>query len=229
LIGNPHITERNCIMKDATLAQGNQLMNLILQKKMSAQRFQELFASGFFSDLLNVDLKLVNRRELQRFLCLPPLVQTYEVTTVSIDVIRKMVKEDGVYKAGGSAVPEILVIPQRFLVGEKETVFLLQLNCEDFLQENDENIDRNITETEALREMKKRGYEPGGLLEMTDLLTSWSALRESNDAICAYEVLLVNGVETMCSIIWQAGHLAIRTKLDGNCGNNCRFLAKRQY
>jgi hypothetical protein len=42
-------------MKDTTLAQGNQIINLILQKKLPAEKLQKLFKSGLFSDLLDVE------------------------------------------------------------------------------------------------------------------------------------------------------------------------------
>lgn len=221
-------TERNCIMKDATLAQGNQVLNLILQKKKSAEELQELFTSGLLSDLLDADPKSVKRREFQRFLRLPHFVQVYEVTTIDSEIVEKIVREDGAYKSGGSACPEGITLPQR-ITGGKETILLLKLDREDFLQEDDEEIDRNIEEKEALGEMKKRGYEPGGLLEMADLITAHPELRDGHLSLVGFQVLLITGEEIMCGIVWQAGHLAIRTKLDANCGSNCRFLAKRQY
>lgn len=223
------IYERNCVMKDATLAQGNQVLSLILQKKKSAKKIQDLLASGLLSDLLDADPRLVKRREFQRFLSLPPLVTTYEVEAVATEVAEKMVLKDGVYQNGSPAVPRGLTFPQRDNAGEKQIILLLQLDCEDFLAENDQDIDRNIEEKEALREMKKRGYLPGGLLEMADLIVAHPELRKSYLSIVGFQVLLVNDKETLCSVIWQSGHLAIRTKLDGNCGSNCRFLAKRQY
>ncbi|MBI2024966.1 MAG: hypothetical protein HYT03_02695 [Candidatus Harrisonbacteria bacterium] len=53
-------------MKDATLAQGNQVLNLILQKQTPAKQLQDLLESGLLSDLLCANLQGVNREEFRR-------------------------------------------------------------------------------------------------------------------------------------------------------------------
>ena len=55
-------------MKDPTLAQGNQVLSLILQKIQSSSQLQFLFASGILSDLLEVDARGVNRGNFRIFL-----------------------------------------------------------------------------------------------------------------------------------------------------------------
>jgi len=224
-------------MKDATLAQGNQVLNLILQKKVTANQLQELLGSGLLTDLLITNVNSINRREFQRFLGLSPLVETYEVLSVENKLIEKMINEDGYYRtyighflgSAYSAVPKGLVLPQPRIVGQKRKLLLLDMGVEDFLSEDDEDIDRNITELEVLREMKKRGYTPCGLGDLVDLMVAHPRLRTTNNSIIAFQSLVINGIAKSCSIVWQSGHLAIRDRLDGNCGNNCRFLAIRQF
>jgi hypothetical protein len=60
-------------MKDATLAQGNQVLNLILQKRVSAEKIQRLVESGFLSDLLDADFDTFSRDEFRRVLDLEHL------------------------------------------------------------------------------------------------------------------------------------------------------------
>lgn len=55
-------------MKEATLAQGNQVLNLILQKKASSEKIQKLIASGLLSDLLDADLDRVERLGFRKIL-----------------------------------------------------------------------------------------------------------------------------------------------------------------
>ena len=55
-------------MKTATLAQGNQVLNLILQKKMPAEHLQKILESGLLSDLLDGNIDEVNRAEFRRVL-----------------------------------------------------------------------------------------------------------------------------------------------------------------
>lgn len=61
-------------MKVATLAQGNQVLSLILQKKMPAEQLQELIESGFLSDLLDANIEEVNRQEFRATVGLKPIV-----------------------------------------------------------------------------------------------------------------------------------------------------------
>ncbi|MFC1633135.1 hypothetical protein ACFL1U_03300 [Patescibacteria group bacterium] len=56
-------------MKKATLAQGNEIINLILQKEVSSAKVQSLLETGIFSDLLDVeDLRKVDRYALRQLL-----------------------------------------------------------------------------------------------------------------------------------------------------------------
>ncbi len=52
-------------MKDATLAQGNQVLNLILQKQTPASQLQALIESGFLSDILDANVESVDRKKLR--------------------------------------------------------------------------------------------------------------------------------------------------------------------
>jgi len=52
-------------MKDATLAQGNQVLNLILQKGVPASQLQALIESGLLSDLLDANVENVDRKKFR--------------------------------------------------------------------------------------------------------------------------------------------------------------------
>ena len=51
-----------------TLAQGNQVLNLILQQQTPREQLQELLASGLLSDLLNANLDNVDRNHFRKIL-----------------------------------------------------------------------------------------------------------------------------------------------------------------
>ncbi|TRZ77316.1 hypothetical protein D4R87_02985 [bacterium] len=53
-------------MKKATLAQGNQILNLILQKEIPVEQLQKIIESGLLTDLLNADLSNPINRGLFR-------------------------------------------------------------------------------------------------------------------------------------------------------------------
>jgi len=218
-------------MNNATLAQGNQILNLILQKKKTSDELQQLLG-GVLSDVLDANLSLVNRRELRRFLCIPPIAEVYTVLSVNDSVVSSFVRRHGKYRDSLSALPkDMIVTPEARLGGVSEEITVLSLTCEDFLSPDDEEIDRNITEQEALREMKRRGYTPCGMCEMVDLLIHFPKLKDDRYlSLVAFEPLHQGEEEDiLCSVVWQVGHLAVRNGLRGTCGNNCRFLAKRNY
>lgn len=175
-------------------------------------------------------LTLIQKREWQRFLLLPNLVEVYKVTTVDCEAVKEMVQKYAIIDHGlGSTRLKDITLPQRNTWGNG-TLFLLKFDCTDFLPEDNEERDRNIREREALREMKKRGYEPGGLLEMIDLITTHPELLKSKRSFVGFQILLVNGEETMCSITCQQPkEIIIRTHLNTNCERDSQFLAKRQY
>lgn len=52
-------------MKDATLAQGNQVLNLILQKETPASQLQALIESGLLSDVLDANVEAVDRKKFR--------------------------------------------------------------------------------------------------------------------------------------------------------------------
>lgn len=66
-------------MKTATLAQGNQVMNLILQKQVPAQQLQQLLESGLISDLLDANVARVDRAEFRELIGLTPYQVKVEV------------------------------------------------------------------------------------------------------------------------------------------------------
>ncbi|OGY62464.1 MAG: hypothetical protein A2745_03270 [Candidatus Harrisonbacteria bacterium RIFCSPHIGHO2_01_FULL_44_13] len=81
-------------MKDATLAQGNQVLNLILQKQVPAEHLQDLLESGLLSDLLCANLQEIKRDDFRRVCGLKLLMPTF---TLTIDpdkpYVRDMTKE----------------------------------------------------------------------------------------------------------------------------------------
>ena len=54
-------------MKEVTLAQGNQVLNLILQKKVPSQQLQRLLGSGLLSDLLDAHIDEVDELDRDDF------------------------------------------------------------------------------------------------------------------------------------------------------------------
>jgi len=55
-------------MKDATLAQGNEVLNLILKKRVPASQIQALLESGLLSDILEANIGEIDRFEFLRFI-----------------------------------------------------------------------------------------------------------------------------------------------------------------
>lgn len=63
-------------MEKATLAQGNQILNLILQKKIPSEQVQRVLESGLLSDILDANLEFfdeLRRDDIRRILGLCPL------------------------------------------------------------------------------------------------------------------------------------------------------------
>ena len=79
-------------MKKATLAQGNQVLSLILQKNLSSERLQRLLASGLLSDLLDVDPEEIDRGELGEVLA------GDETPEIVIDRINPFIPEEFIGK-----------------------------------------------------------------------------------------------------------------------------------
>lgn len=77
-------------MKEATLAQGNQVTNLILQKKVSSVQLQRLLHSGLLADLLEADFdKEINRRDFRRLIGFQGLFLELLEGSVSIPATNK--------------------------------------------------------------------------------------------------------------------------------------------
>ena len=55
-------------MKNVTLKQGNQVLNLILQKDIPCEQLQELLASGLLSDLLDANIQQIDRVKFRKVL-----------------------------------------------------------------------------------------------------------------------------------------------------------------
>ena len=64
-------------MKDTTLAQGNGILNLILQKAVPAEQLQSLIESGILSDILDANVAEIDRKKLRKFLGLKPIIRVY--------------------------------------------------------------------------------------------------------------------------------------------------------
>jgi len=55
-------------MKNVTLKQGNQVLNLVLQKDVPREQLQELLASGLLADLLDANIQQVDRIKFREVL-----------------------------------------------------------------------------------------------------------------------------------------------------------------
>ena len=67
-------------MKDATLAQGYQVLNLILQKRLPAEQLQAIIESGLLSVLLDANIGKINREEFRRVCGFKPFMPTFSIT-----------------------------------------------------------------------------------------------------------------------------------------------------
>ncbi len=54
-------------MSDTTLSQGNEILNLILKKRVPASQIQALLESGLLSDILDANTEEIDRFEFLRF------------------------------------------------------------------------------------------------------------------------------------------------------------------
>lgn len=61
-------------MTNATLAQGNGVLNLILQKRTSDQSLQGIIESGVLADVFSADFESINRNALQSALGIAPKI-----------------------------------------------------------------------------------------------------------------------------------------------------------
>jgi len=79
-------------MKDATLAQGNQVLTLILQKKIDLDQLQAVISSGLFSDLLEANVEAVDRERFREVIGLKTTA-TREVSQEFKDAIAMLEEE----------------------------------------------------------------------------------------------------------------------------------------
>ena len=79
-------------MKNITLAQGNQVLNLILQKDVPCEQLQELLASGLLSDLLDANIQQVDRKKFREVLGLMTVLE--QVGIVDLPSTGKFIVND---------------------------------------------------------------------------------------------------------------------------------------
>lgn len=114
-------------MSNATLAQGNQVLNLILQSRVSSSKLQDIMESGLLSDLLNSHifaLKCLDREAFQVMLGFPPWGQ---VGLHSPEIYKECeFKEEGCtndrinhYATGGTTKKEGVPIKERHCCNNK--------------------------------------------------------------------------------------------------------------
>lgn len=88
-------------METTTLAQGNQVLNLILQKKVTSGKFQALMESGLLSDLFDLDIERIfsiNREELRIFMKLGSINKKKYVLLIrnlppNYELVKKMMRK----------------------------------------------------------------------------------------------------------------------------------------
>lgn len=84
-------------MKNATLAQGNQVINLILQKEMPASQLQALIESGLLSDILDANVEHVDREKFREVIGLKKpgeKVRTHRFVIRNLSPSQELVEEE---------------------------------------------------------------------------------------------------------------------------------------
>ena len=84
-------------MKNANLAQGNQVLNLILQKQTSVKQLQALIESGLLSDLLDANVEEVDRdkfREVIGFKKPEKKARTHRFVIRNLSPSQELVEEE---------------------------------------------------------------------------------------------------------------------------------------
>jgi hypothetical protein len=138
-------------MKNATLAQGNQMLNLILQKQTSSEQLQELLKSGLFSDLLEANFEnYIDRDAFRRLVGLKP------INTFTINVNYDLPLEEMV-KAGKYDWVNREITTDKFPSKRKGTA-VIDVDLIFF--------NRDMEWDEVLLALDKMGYRPAELPEL---------------------------------------------------------------
>lgn len=142
-------------MKEATLAQGNQVLTLILQKRVPCVRLQALLSSGLLSDLLMADVGPVDRGKFREFLGVTDYVE--QNFSVKVDCTRSLVQ---MIKAGKYEWVNNGITAEHFSIEgegtqEKEVVLF--------------HFNKVMTSDNVITEMKKQGFRPARIEELLAL------------------------------------------------------------
>jgi len=138
-------------MKNATLAQGNQMLNLILQKQTPSEQLQRLMESGLFSDLLEATLENdIDRNAFRSLIGLKP-INAFAVT-VNYDLSVENAVKAGKYDWSNSDITTKNFPPKRKgKAGIELTLF---------------HFNRSMESDEVVREFDKQGLRPAELPEL---------------------------------------------------------------
>ncbi|MEE8131502.1 MAG: hypothetical protein V3T98_00400 [Candidatus Paceibacterota bacterium] len=138
-------------MKDVTLAQGNQVLNLILQKKIPTEQLQKLLASGLVSDLLDANLENgVDRNVFRRLIGLMPL-NTF-IVTVNYDLSVEEAVKAGKYDSSNNNIMTKNFSSNRRGKTEAEITLI--------------HFDSCMESEDVIREIDKQGFRLAELLEL---------------------------------------------------------------
>ncbi len=113
-----YIPKGGVAMKDATLAQGNQVLNLILQKQTPAEQLQTLIQSGLLSDLLDANVEEVNRDKFREVIGLRgPKVLKYQFVLEGGSPTDESVEREAKRLLGAVSISRWYVVDDRHFFG----------------------------------------------------------------------------------------------------------------
>ena len=138
-------------MKDATLAQGNQMLNLILQKQTPSEQLQRLMGSGLFSDLLEANLENgIDRNAFRVLIGLKPINAFH--LTVNYDLNVEAAVKAGNYDWTNKDISSKNFPSKRKGTADVELILV--------------HFNRYVESDEAIRELDKQGLRPAELPEL---------------------------------------------------------------
>jgi hypothetical protein len=205
-------------MKDATLAQGNQMLNLILQKRTPSEQLQRLMGSGLFSDLLEANLENgVDRNAFRSVIGLKPL-NTFDAFVVTVNY--GLTTEDAI-EAGNYDWKNNNITSKNFPSKRKGTV-----DIEIILV----HFNHPIYSDEAIKKLDEQGLRSAELPELLAFGAKYPDIQRDFPVIALGSVWQGPGGDRDCTSLYGRGSgrgLSL-SWLDDGWDDYCRFAAVRK-
>lgn len=148
-------------MDYATLAQGSQLQNLVVRKKLTVERLQALFETGLLTDLMDSDPSEVNRNDLRVVLGLEPKDR-------HIVRLRKGETFQGVIERGRWDQIDPTITPERYPFSIEHN---RQLTMEVV------NFGVSLNRVQAIEKAAKQGLKPPTYMEALGFCADYCYMR----------------------------------------------------